>query len=173
MHGMAEFRSKGNILLVERDPALRAAVSRALTEAGYVVFECADGYQAFLLSEALTQPLHLLIAEVDLGIDPGGVELSRHLQVLRPGLRVLFLSTVPTNPDLRRELQAMLDSYLSKPFTAADLLDKVRAQMEKSRANPGRKGNRMERRAAPMKAAREEGVGLPQTDWLPEPEPAG
>jgi DNA-binding response OmpR family regulator len=144
MQGIAKFRSKGNILLVERDAALRALVGRTLTEAGYVVFESSDGYQAFLLSESLTQPVHLLVSEVDLGMEPGGVELSRHLQVLRPGLRVLFLSTVPTNPDLRRELQAMLDSYLSKPFTAADLLDKVAAQMEKCRANPGRKGNRME-----------------------------
>jgi DNA-binding response OmpR family regulator len=158
MDGMADFRSQGNILLVERDPRLRAFVSRVLTEAGYVVFECEDGYQAFLLSESLTQPVHLLIAEVDLGTEPGGVELSRHLQVLRPGLRVLFLSTVPSNSDLRRELQAMLDSYLSKPFSAADLLDKVRAQMEKRRQNPGRKGNRMERgngmpqRAAPARS---------------------
>ncbi len=176
---MANFRSEGNILLVERDPALRAFVSRTLTEAGYVVFESEDGYQAFLLSESLTQPVHLLVAEVDLGIDPGGVELSRHLQVLRPGLRVLFLSTVPTNPDLRRELQAMLDSYLSKPFTAGDLLDKVRAQMEKCRANPGRKGNRMERGdrfdkrteqpAASPQSVLESGLVPPRADWLPEP----
>lgn len=152
MQGSAKIRSKGNIILVERDPSLRAFVGRTLMDAGYVVFESADGYQAFLLSESLTHTVHLLIAEVDLGIEPGGVELSRHLQVLRPGLRVLFLSSVPTNPDLRRELQAMLDSYLSKPFTAADLLEKVAAQMEKCRANPGRKGNRMEQRAAPVPA---------------------
>ncbi|MEO6096822.1 MAG: hypothetical protein ABIW76_14545, partial [Fibrobacteria bacterium] len=71
------YRGKGNILLVEREAELRAFINRVLTEAGYVVFECADGHQAFLLSEALTQPLHLLLAEVDLGIDLGGVELSR------------------------------------------------------------------------------------------------
>lgn len=171
MRDSGKFRSKGNILLVERDSGVRAFVSRILTEVGYVVFESADGFQAFLLSESLTQPIHLLVAEVDLGTEPGGVELSRHLQVLRPGLRVLFLSTVPANPDLRRELQAMLDSYLSKPFQAADLVRKVDAQMEKYRSNPGRKGNRMEQRAGAVPAGRE--TGLPREDWRPEAEPAG
>jgi DNA-binding response OmpR family regulator len=158
-------RGKGNILLVEREAELRAFISGILTDAGYVVFESADGYQAFLLSESLTQPLHLLLAEVDLGAEIGGVELSRHLQVLRPGLKVLFLSTVPANPELRRELQAMLDSYLSKPFTEAALLAKVDRMMEKGRAggNAARGGSltRMEQRVAVIKA-----------DWKPAGEPA-
>lgn len=164
MGSSTRYRGKGNILLVEREAELRAFINRVLTEAGYVVFECADGYQAFLLSEALTQPLHLLLAEVDLGIEPGGVELSRHLQVLRPGLRVLFLSTVPTNPGLRKELQAMLDSYLSKPFSSQDLLAKVEALMAKNRANPGRKDG-MDQRiavAAPKPAERPR-----RPDWRP------
>lgn len=165
MESIARYRGKGNILLVEREAELRAFINRILTEAGYVVFECADGYQAFLLSEALTQPLHLLLAEVDLGIEPGGVELSRHLQVLRPGLRVLFLSTVPTNPALRRELQAMLDSYLSKPFSSLDLLGKVEAMMAKSRANPGRR-NGMDQRIA-VAAPKQAPVGPARSDWRP------
>jgi DNA-binding response OmpR family regulator len=165
MASSTRYRGKGNILLVEREAELRAFINRVLTEAGYVVFECADGYQAFLLSEALKQPLHLLLAEVDLGIEPGGVELSRHLQVLRPGLRVLFLSAVPTHPGLRRELQAMLDSYLSKPFSSLDLLGKVEALMAKSRANPGRRDG-MDQRAAP--AAAKPVVERPvRADWRP------
>ncbi|HKP95982.1 MAG TPA: response regulator [Fibrobacteria bacterium] len=129
-----KFRGKGNILLVERDPELRAFIGLTLTREGYAVFETEDGYQAFLLSETLAQPLHLLLAEVLVGEGLSGVELARHLQVLRPGLSVLYLSTIPANPDLRRELQAMLDSYLSKPFTGEDLVAKVGILMEKSRA---------------------------------------
>ena len=129
----AKSMGKGNVLLVERDPGTRASVNRVLTQAGYVVSACEDGYQAFLLSETLEQPLHLLIAEVRVGKDLSGVELARHLQVLRPGLRVLYLSTIPANPDLRRELQTVLDSYLSKPFEDGLLLAKAEALMEKSR----------------------------------------
>lgn len=148
-------RGKGNILLVERDPEIRAFVSRTLTREGYSVFECEDGYQAFLLSETLSQPLHLLLAEVFVGEDLSGVELARHLQVLRPGLCVLYLSTIPANPDLRRELQSMLDSYLSKPFGEEDLVSKVRALMEKSRTKAmgtgkGSAGSRQDWRPASL-----------------------
>jgi DNA-binding response OmpR family regulator len=134
MRTISKTRSKGNILLVERDPEIRTFVSRTLALEGYTVFESEDGYQAFLLSETLDRPLHLLLAEVVVGADLSGVELARHLQILRPGLFALFLSTIPANPDLRKELQATLDSYLSKPFNAVDLLAKVAALMEKSRA---------------------------------------
>jgi DNA-binding response OmpR family regulator len=129
-----KMRSQGNILLVDKDPEVRREVMRLLAPAGYCVFAAEDGYQAFLLSESLDQPLHLLLAEVRVGADLSGVELARHLQVLRPGLLVLYLSTIPGNPELRRELQAALDTYLSKPFSGEALLAKVGTQMEKSRA---------------------------------------
>lgn len=127
-------RSKGNILLVDRDPEVRDQVTRVLLPEGYSVFPAEDGYRAFVLSESLDRPLHLLLAEVRVGADLSGVELARHLQVLRPGLLVLYLSTVPGNPELRRELQAALDTYLSKPFPGDALLAKVGRLMEKSRA---------------------------------------
>lgn len=119
--------SRGNILLAEKDPVLRAVIRRALLGADYMVFEAEDGHQAFLLSETLALPLNLLLTDAVLDRHLSGVELSRHLRVLRPGLRVLYLSGVPADPALRRELESKLDSYLSKPFTAEGLLAKVEA----------------------------------------------
>jgi DNA-binding response OmpR family regulator len=61
-------------------------------------------------------------------------------------------------------LQAMLDSYLSKPFSSPDLLGKVEALMAKNRANPGRKDG-MDQRiavAAPKQAERPR-----RPDWRP------
>jgi DNA-binding response OmpR family regulator len=165
----AKFRGKGNVLLVERDPELRASVTYILTRAGYAVFGCEDGYQAFLLSETLEQPLHLLLAEVLVGEDLSGVELARHLQVLRPGLCVLFLSTIPANPDLRRELQAMLDSYLSKPFTEETLLAKVEALMVKSRIKTKEEGKGKRSEAGSAVGAWKSGAGKTEGsgDWKP------
>lgn len=132
MGGKSKYRGKGNILLVERDPILRESVSRTLTGEGYVVYACEDGFRAFVLCESLAQPLHLLLAEVLTGADMSGVEFSRNLKILRPGLRVLYLSAVPADPSLRMELQAALDSYLSKPFTARDLVGKVERLLAKN-----------------------------------------
>jgi two-component system response regulator PrrA len=137
MEIQSKARGKGNVLLVENDPAMREEAARTLRQAGYGVFEAEDGYQAFLLSESLAQPLHLLVAEVRVGADLSGVELARHLRVLRPGMLVLYLSTIPGNPQLRKELQAALDTYLSKPFSPEALLSKTDVLMEKSRARTG------------------------------------
>ncbi|MDQ3002731.1 MAG: response regulator [Fibrobacterota bacterium] len=166
----SKIRGKGNILLVERDTALREFVSRTLIREGYRVFGCEDGYGAFLLSESLSLPLHLLLAEVVVGIDISGVELSRHLQVLRPGLRVLYLSTVPADPALRMELQSALDSYLSKPFSGPDLLSKVERLLAKD-ISPGKAaGGKMEGRrqssASPMKQAIRFPFSSQYLDWL-------
>src|SRR5690606_16273428 len=130
-------RNEGNILLVEREPALRISIRHALIGEGYTVFEAEDGHQAFLLSENLIQPINLLVADVMLERGLNGVELSRHLRVLRPGLRVLYLSGVPANPSLRLELQARLDSYLPKPFTRAGRLGKVSRLMHRGPAASG------------------------------------
>lgn len=147
-------KNKGNILLVEKDAGIRGFAASVLAGDGYGVFETEDAFQAFTLSESLTPPLHLLAAEVTAGSDLGGVELSRHLQVLRPGLKVLYLSSVPADPALREELQGALDSYLSKPFTRESLLAKV---------------------AKLLAAGREDGKRLwkkPRMDWRPAAEPA-
>jgi DNA-binding response OmpR family regulator len=166
-------RGKGNILLVEREHALRIAVRHALTGEGYNVFEAEDGHQAFLLSENLAQPMHLLVADVILDRGLNGVELSRHLRVLRPGLRVLYLSGVPANPALRLELQARLDSYLSKPFTDECLIGKVKALMERDSAAGGQ--------CRPIPRPEAEGKGTRifphgkagRPDWKPVPGFAG
>lgn len=126
--------SRGNILLAEKDPVLRAAIRRALLRAEYAVFEAEDGHQAFLISETLSLPLNLLLTDAVLDRHLNGVELSRHLRILRPGLRVLYLSGVPADPSLRRELESKLDSYLSKPFTADGLLGKVETLLRKGMA---------------------------------------
>lgn len=131
-------KPKGNILVVERNPAQRTFAAATLTAAGYWVAEAEDSWQAFSLCESLARPLHLLAAEVSPGRDLGGVELYRHLQSLRPGMKVLYLSGVPADPALRSELQSALDAYLSKPFTGDVLLAKVGRLLDRSNETDGR-----------------------------------
>jgi CheY-like chemotaxis protein len=131
-------KSKGHILVVERNPAHRTFAAAVLVSAGYWVVEAEDPWQAFSLCESMERPLHLLAAEVSPGRDLGGVELFRHLSVLRPGLKVLYLSSVPADSALRVELQSALDSYLSKPFTREDLLAKVARLLSPEHIGKGR-----------------------------------
>ncbi len=116
---------KANILLVETDARLRDEVSEALTLEGYLVFAAADGHEAFILSEAIAHPIHLIITDVILDAHLNGVDLARHLHVFRPGLKVLYLSGVPADESIRLDLQAELDTYVSKPFQSQTLLEKT------------------------------------------------
>lgn len=147
-------KTKGNILVVERNPAQRTFAAALLAAEGYWVAEAEDAWQAFSLCESLGRPLHLLAAEVGPGRDQGGVELYRHLHVLRPELKALYLASVPADPSLRLELETALDSYLSKPFTREALLDKVERLLSKGRGE-----------VRQLSARR-------RTDWLPAEEPA-
>lgn len=116
-----------NLLLVDPDPQVRAAASRVLTLEGHVVFEAVGGHEAFFLSESLSRPLHLLITDVILDAHLNGFDLARHLQVMRPGLPVLYLGSIPADETARLDLESSLGNYLSKPFDSRRLRSKVEA----------------------------------------------
>jgi len=81
------------VLVVEDDSALRALEVRALTAAGFTVFEAADGLAALACFEA-NPGVRVLVTDV---IMPrlGGRELARRLRTLDPSLAILFLSGYP------------------------------------------------------------------------------
>lgn len=126
-------QNKGNILLVEADPEVRGEVTRILSREGYRVFEAADGHQALLLTEAIAHPIHLLLTDAALDGSPTGVDLAGHLLVLNRLLKVLYLSSYPTDLLIRHQLQKAFAAYISKPLEADILVAKVGTMMGKIR----------------------------------------
>jgi CheY-like chemotaxis protein len=111
-------RGNEQILLVENEAGVRAAVARALTTQGYSVLE-ADGGEA-----ALELPLdEVALAIVDV-VMPGmdGWQLGRELRKRRPGQRLLFISGFVPSPEHALERSA----FLAKPFTPDQLVRRVR-----------------------------------------------
>jgi len=151
---------KRNLLLVDPDPAVRLWASRILTLEGFLVFEACDGHEAFLLSESLSLPLHLLLTDGVLDARLNGVDLARHLQILRPELRVLYLSAFPEDEAVRLDFESSLPGFLSKPLRGEKLLEKI-ASLLGSPNSPGpRRGPR--------------GVFMGRTsDWRPAEKPVG
>lgn len=115
------------VLLVEDEPAVRAAARRILTDAGYAVLEAADGTQALSVDQA-QQAIDLLVTDV---VMPGmsGPELADHLHTRRPGLPVVYMSGYADDVLLRRGTVAADDAFVDKPFTAARLLAAVRERL--------------------------------------------
>ena len=127
MRTISKARTKGNILLVERDPELRAFVSRTLGMEGYTVFESEDGYQAFLLSETLERPLHILLAEVVVGADLSGVELALHMREHFPECKVLLISGQASVRDFSTAFLARSSAvrFAAKPVEPEKILEFV------------------------------------------------
>jgi PAS domain S-box-containing protein len=113
------------VLLVEDENSVRRAMRQLLVGEGYRLLEAGDGEEAEHLAEEYGQPIHLLVTDV-LMPSGSGPQLAARLAALRPELKVLFVSGYPhdffegdTALDLRQ-------NYLPKPFTASELLGRVR-----------------------------------------------
>jgi len=109
--------SKGVVLVADDDDAVRALIARILRGSGYTVLEARSSDEAM----ALGDDLELLVADLVMP-STGGVELAEAMRARIPGLHVLFTSGYcrigsSFGPD---------DPLIAKPFTAADLLLRVR-----------------------------------------------
>src|SRR5450631_179466 len=122
---MSEPASK--VLLVEDDVEIRRFVRMALEHEGFEVYE-ADGVKRGLI-EAGTRHPDLVI--LDLGLPDGdGVELVRDLRAWSD-VPVLVLSARTSEEDKIGALDAGADDYLVKPFSAGELLARVRAHLRR------------------------------------------
>jgi hypothetical protein len=76
------------------------------------------------LAQDLT-PIQLLLSDINLGGDIGGVQLATVITGMTPGTKVLLMSGRPKPLDLKPGWQ-----FLHKPFAASELLVAVRGIVE-------------------------------------------
>jgi PAS domain S-box-containing protein len=117
------------LLLVEDEGSVRELLKELLEAAGYSVLEASRPAEAISLVRARPEPIDLLITDVVMP-DMTGPELARHLDGLRPGLRMLFLSGYTEGVVLDKGLLNDGAHFLQKPFTTDALESKVREALE-------------------------------------------
>lgn len=116
-------RGHETILLVEDDENVRVLIGEALRKCGYRIVEARNGVEACLVATPYMRKLRLLLTDI---VMPGmsGVELARNLRVIKPGLKVLFISGYTDDIGIGAGDPASM--YLQKPFTPEVLAEKVR-----------------------------------------------
>jgi YesN/AraC family two-component response regulator len=99
------------------------------------VLEAANGVEAIEICEKHPGPVHLLVTDA---VMPrmGGVELARHLQSQRPGIKALYVSGYTDESIFRNGLLEAGAAFLQKPFSREALLLKVSAMLERQREGP-------------------------------------
>ena len=117
---MTESMPKCAVLLVDDDPQVLAVISEMLTRLGCEVKKTRGPDQAVLILQDLSLPLDLLVTDFSMK-RMNGSELARAAFRFRPRLRALFMSGDPACISRFRSA----DPFLLKPFTTAELKDKL------------------------------------------------
>ena len=117
------------ILVAEDQTDIRNLLVLNLKSAGYDVTEVADGLAA--LASETARANHLLILDLMMpGMD--GLELSKTLRARGCSTPILMLTAKSTELDRVLGLELGADDYLTKPFSLAELLARVKALLRRA-----------------------------------------
>ena len=142
------------VLVVDDDPAVRSAVSRAL-RVDYDVDEAADGAEA--LARHASSPADAIVLDL-LMPEIGGLDVCRSLRRRGDAVPVLVVTARDAVSDRVEGLDAGADDYLVKPFAVEELRARVRALLRRTGAGDGvlrvrRRRRSTRRRARPTAAS--------------------
>jgi two-component system cell cycle sensor histidine kinase/response regulator CckA len=117
------------ILLVEDEDGVRELMWKILTEHGHTVLEARHGRDALALVASYEHPIHLLLTDVVMP-EMGAGELTSELLAQRPDLKVLYVSGYTNDEIVRRGVKQKDAFFIQKPFSAEELMRKVREVLE-------------------------------------------
>lgn len=126
--------SADRILVVEDDRTIADEVEDALLTNGYEVSAVSGGRAA--LDVARARPPDLVV--LDLGLpDLDGVQLCRMLRADLPGVPIVIVTARDADVDVVSGLDAGATDYVTKPFSMAVLLARLRAHLRSETAANG------------------------------------
>jgi signal transduction histidine kinase len=118
-------RGTETVLLVEDEESLNKLTGEMLQEGGYCVLKASNGVEALEISQRYEGTIHLLLTDVVMP-KMGGPALAKQLGVLRPEMKLLYMSGYTRNALVTQELAESGSGLLQKPFTRDTLTRKAR-----------------------------------------------
>ncbi|MBO1361300.1 response regulator transcription factor [Acetobacter sacchari] len=115
--------SDPSVLIVDDEPAIRRLLKMTLSSQSWRIAEAGTGEVA--LRMAAENPPDIVL--LDLGLpDIDGVEVLRRMRASRPTLPVVILSVRDDERGKVAALEAGADDYVTKPFSMAELVARLR-----------------------------------------------
>jgi two-component system response regulator RegX3 len=121
--------ASGRVVVVEDDPLQAESLAFILRQEGYVVELASTGAEALALARAQPAPDTILL---DVALpDLSGIEVARRL---RAGSSVPIIMLTARRNEIEKitGLDAGADDYVTKPFSHAELLARLRAQIRRA-----------------------------------------
>ena len=115
------------VLVVDDDPAIRDSMARELRVSGYSVVAASDGLEGVRAFE--THAPDVVLTDLSMPRSDGFELIS----AIRPTSRtpIIVLSVRGSDADKIRALDLGADDFVTKPFSVAELLARVRAQLRR------------------------------------------
>jgi two-component system OmpR family response regulator len=121
------------ILVVEDEPDLAATLHKALTEEGFAVDVAGDGEDALWQAGSINYDVIVLDLMLP-GVD--GLTVLARLRAAGSRVPVLVLTARDSSAEKVGALNTGADDYLTKPFTFAELLARIRALIRRAAGSP-------------------------------------
>jgi DNA-binding response OmpR family regulator len=121
------------VVLVEDDPNIADLVDLYLRQAGYRVYQAADGERGLELVDQ--HDPGLVVLDIGLPGDLDGLDVCRRLRA-EDRAAVLMLTARDDEVDRVLGLELGADDYLTKPFSPRELVARVKAILRRTEAPP-------------------------------------
>jgi len=120
--------SMGHILVVDDEPQIRRVMRTTLVAQGYEVSDARTGDDALALIRS--EKYDLVLLDVNM---PGisGIQTCREIR-LGSDLPIIMVTVRSAERDKVQALDAGADGYLTKPFSVAELLARIRAALRRT-----------------------------------------
>ncbi len=114
------------VLIVEDEARIAAFIERGLRSEGFGVEVARDGEAGYQM--AISEDVDLVLLDLML---PGisGEQVLERLRAVRPDVPVIVLTAKDTVDERVRNLNSGADDYVTKPFSFAELVARVRARL--------------------------------------------
>jgi DNA-binding response OmpR family regulator len=118
------------ILIIEDDPSILLGLERNLKFEGYEVMSAEDGERGLQL--AVDKSPDLIVLDIMLP-RLNGYELCRHLRRIKISVPIIMLTARGQEIDKVMGLELGADDYVTKPFSIAELLARIKAVLRRAK----------------------------------------
>ncbi len=123
-------RGTETLLIVEDEPSVRFLVRKVLQSHGYYVLSAANGQDALRVArEHAGAPISLVVTDLIMP-QMGGKEMAEALKKINGDIKILFMSGYTNDAIVNHGLIETEVEFLSKPYTPATILRKVRQMLD-------------------------------------------